>query len=188
MDGAHRAPDRRVQRTRMILLDALRTLLMERGYERLTIQAILDRAGVGRATFYTHFKSKDDLLEASLHGLRGWLLDRAHRHRDERLPVSLPLFEHLDSHRAIYRCTIGRRGEVTVARMMRRMLRDLMHDDIARASPASPASTIALTTDFAVSALWSTVVWWMTVEPTLPAGDVNRRFRELVFNGISGDS
>ena len=64
MDGAHKAPDRRVQRTRMILLDALRTLLMERGYERLTIQAILDRAGVGRATFYTHFKSKDDLVAA----------------------------------------------------------------------------------------------------------------------------
>ena len=62
--------DRRVQRTRELLLDALFALIVERGYERLTIQNLLDRAGVGRATFYAHFESKDELLASSIARLR----------------------------------------------------------------------------------------------------------------------
>ena len=176
-------PDRRVQRTRLMLLDALRTLLMERGYERLTIQNILERAGVGRATFYTHFGSKDELLASSIEGLRGWLVEEARRRAPQRIGVSLPLLEHFDSHRSIYRCTINRRGEVTVGRMMRRMLRDLMRDDIAAASPENGA-LVELTAEYVAGALWSTVVWWMTVEPGLTAGEVNGVFRRLVFDGI----
>jgi AcrR family transcriptional regulator len=56
--------DRRVTRTRGLLLEALARLIAERGYERLTIQNILDQAGIGRATFYAHFDSKDALLAA----------------------------------------------------------------------------------------------------------------------------
>ena len=72
MDGQN--GDRRVERTRRMLFDSLRLLMMERGYEKMTIQNILDHAGVGRATFYAHFSSKDQLLEESIDGLRGWLL------------------------------------------------------------------------------------------------------------------
>ena len=58
--------DRRVQRTHEALLESLRQLMSERGYERLTIQNLLDHAGVSRATFYAHFSSKDDLLTTSI--------------------------------------------------------------------------------------------------------------------------
>ena len=53
--------DRRVTRTRELVLEAFRTLMVERGYEKMTVQHILERSGVGRATFYAHFKSKQDL-------------------------------------------------------------------------------------------------------------------------------
>jgi AcrR family transcriptional regulator len=185
MVPTRKKPDARVQRTRLMLLNALRTLLMERGYERLTIQSILERAGVGRATFYTHFESKDDLLAASVEGLRGWLTQEAMRRPPERLAVSLPLFEHFDGHRSVYRCTIGRRGEVTVGRMMRRMLRDLMRDDIAAAASPQNSAQVELTTEYVVGALWATVVWWMTTEPGLSPAEVNARFRRLVFSGIA---
>ncbi len=66
-------PDRRVVRTRELLLDAFVSLLLERGYERMTVQDLLDRAGVGRATFYAHFRSKDDLLTSSVSRLEGGL-------------------------------------------------------------------------------------------------------------------
>ena len=185
MVPAHKAPDRRVERTRRTLLDALRSLLMERGYERLTIQNILDRAGIGRATFYTHYESKDDLLAASIDGLRQWLLREASVRSAERLAVVLPLFAHFDSHRSIYRTTIGRRGEITVGRMIRRMLRDLMRDDIAAAALPQNSAQLDMTTEYVVGALWATVVWWMTSQPTLSATEVNDSFRRLVFNGIA---
>src|SRR5437870_7897295 len=54
--------DRRVQRTRELLHKALIDLISERGYGAITIQDIVDRANVGRTTFYLHYSSKDDLF------------------------------------------------------------------------------------------------------------------------------
>lgn len=58
--------DRRVQKTRKLLQDALIELVAEKGYESVTIQEILDRANVGRSTFYAHFQDKDQLLHSIL--------------------------------------------------------------------------------------------------------------------------
>jgi AcrR family transcriptional regulator len=55
-------PDRRVQRTRELLQKALIDLISERGYDAITIQDIVDRANVGRTTFYLHYNSKDELF------------------------------------------------------------------------------------------------------------------------------
>ena len=54
--------DRRVQRTRELLQKTLIELFSERGYDAITIQDIVDRANVGRTTFYLHYKSKDELF------------------------------------------------------------------------------------------------------------------------------
>ncbi len=58
--------DRRVQKTRKLLQDALIELVSEKGYESVTIQEILDKANVGRSTFYAHFQDKDQLLRSIL--------------------------------------------------------------------------------------------------------------------------
>jgi AcrR family transcriptional regulator len=58
--------DRRVQKTRKLLQDALIELVSEKGYESITIKEILDKANVGRSTFYAHFQDKDQLLHSIL--------------------------------------------------------------------------------------------------------------------------
>src|SRR5262245_53483333 len=59
--------DRRVQRTKTSLHDALIGLAIEKPYPSIAVKEILDRANVGRSTFYTHFRDKDDLLESGIH-------------------------------------------------------------------------------------------------------------------------
>ena len=54
--------DRRVQRTRQLLNRALMELIVEKGYDSVTVQDIIDRANLGRSTFYAHYQDKDDLL------------------------------------------------------------------------------------------------------------------------------
>lgn len=54
--------DRRVQRTRELLQKALINLINEQGYDAITIQDVVDRANVGRTTFYLHYSSKDELF------------------------------------------------------------------------------------------------------------------------------
>jgi len=54
--------DRRTQKTKKFLAEALMALIIEKGYDAVTIQDIIDRANVGRSTFYSHYESKDQLL------------------------------------------------------------------------------------------------------------------------------
>jgi AcrR family transcriptional regulator len=59
---ADKHDDRRVQRSRQLLQQALGDLIGEKPFDRITVQDIIDRAGVGRTTFYAHFQSKEDLF------------------------------------------------------------------------------------------------------------------------------
>jgi AcrR family transcriptional regulator len=54
--------DRRITRTRTALRRAFRDLVMEKGYEAVTIEEITERANLGRTTFYLHYHDKEDLF------------------------------------------------------------------------------------------------------------------------------
>jgi AcrR family transcriptional regulator len=58
--------DRRTQKTRKYLAEALKELIVEKGYDAVTIQDIIDRANVGRSTFYSHYESKEQLLVGNI--------------------------------------------------------------------------------------------------------------------------
>jgi AcrR family transcriptional regulator len=58
--------DRRVRKTRQQLGDALVFLILEKGYDAITIKDITDRADVAHATFYRHYRDKDELLARKL--------------------------------------------------------------------------------------------------------------------------
>jgi AcrR family transcriptional regulator len=54
--------DRRVDRTRKALREALIDLIREKSYDQITVEEITERANLGRTTFYLHYKDKEDLL------------------------------------------------------------------------------------------------------------------------------
>src|SRR5829696_3488770 len=62
--------DRRVGRTRQLLIQSLESLILEKPYADITVQDIIDRANVGRSTFYTHFLDKDHLLKSTIDKVR----------------------------------------------------------------------------------------------------------------------
>lgn len=59
---AHNDRDRRVNKTVQALRSALFELIQEKHYDSITVQDIIERANVGRSTFYTHFRDKEDLF------------------------------------------------------------------------------------------------------------------------------
>ena len=94
--------DRRQRKTREAIFAALMDLLSKRDFGRITVGEIIDRADVGRATFYAHFETKDDLLKALCEELFCHIFDavQGHTHRhifDCEAPdsVFLHLFQHL---------------------------------------------------------------------------------------------
>ena len=116
--------DRRVQKTRKLLQDALIELVAEKGYESITIQEILDKANVGRSTFYAHFQDKDQLLHSILDRLdelfeqhKKQILDAAKNvgkgtNRDLALGTSptLSLFQFVRQHYRFFKAMLGNRG------------------------------------------------------------------------------
>ena len=59
-------PDRRTERTRMALLKSFIDLILEDGYDSVTVEGVAERANVGRSTFYVHYKGKEDILRKSM--------------------------------------------------------------------------------------------------------------------------
>jgi AcrR family transcriptional regulator len=93
--------DRRVQRTRQALLGAFFGLVLERRYGEIKVADILERAGVGRSTFYEHFSSKDAILACSLTGPFEVLADATGR--ADNTAQLIRLLEHFWENRGVGR-------------------------------------------------------------------------------------
>jgi len=76
--------DRRIQRTQQLLEAALLSLIKEKDFDAISVQEIIDRANVGRATFYAHYDNKEDLLESGFEGLLAALRERQREARSRR--------------------------------------------------------------------------------------------------------
>ncbi len=88
--------DPRPARTRQLLLDTLLQLVSEKRWDKIRVQDVLERSGVGRTTFYNHFDNKFDLLTAAIPDMAMTLTDDARldaffAHVEEMSPVLRPL-------------------------------------------------------------------------------------------------
>ena len=185
--------DRRVQRTRNILHEALISLMIEKGYEAITVQDIIDRANVGRSTFYAHYMGKQDLLMSGLKNLSRHLLEhqRAALALKRSFPekgfgFSLALFEHVHSHRNVYHAIVGRQSGTVVMSELRAMLADLVRNDLKTLSPNERSSDLPRNAviQFVVGALMSVITWWLDERSKLSPGEANAIFRRLTLPSI----
>jgi AcrR family transcriptional regulator len=72
--------DPRIRRTRQMLFDALKSLLLEKRFEDISVQDLAERSTLNRATFYDHFPDKFALLEAMIdEGFRARFSERMAR-------------------------------------------------------------------------------------------------------------
>ncbi|MEV0436461.1 MULTISPECIES: TetR/AcrR family transcriptional regulator [Nocardia] len=169
--------DRRVRRTRDALHRALIELMIERGYERVTVSDIIERADVGRSTFYAHYRDKDDLLLVSCtEFLRREIANTAAGASPlGRLRV---LFQLAGRYPEVYRPLVGPKAATTVIHAYRRGLAEL----IAELFGDWPATTVAFVS-------WGLLgVTAEIIDPAdpLPAERAWQQFEKLVATGISG--
>lgn len=130
--------DRRVQRTRRTLRQALIALLLERGWDAVSVQDVCERADVGRSTFYTHFADKEELLVGGLDDLAAGLRGVPAAPGDP-LPRTRALLHHAwESHR-LFRALVGKRSGEPVLRHFRELVLALVREDLAASLPAGAA-------------------------------------------------
>jgi AcrR family transcriptional regulator len=186
--------DRRIQRTRALLQDALIDLMTEKGYEKLTVQDIIDRANVGRATFYAHFADKETLLGSRLEDLRAMLaqaqrvaLARPGGWKERGLGYSLPMLAHALSHEALYLAIVGKESGALVLHRIQRTLVDLAATDLAALDRKRPAAQRQLAAEYIGGAFMSVLTWWIGGGARAQPSEVDGILRQLVMHGLPDD-
>jgi AcrR family transcriptional regulator len=184
-----RGRDRRVEKTRGLLHGALASLIHEKSYDAIVVKQILARANVGRSTFYSHFRDKEDLLES---GIRDLLREsattssmRSTGPADRVLRFSLPIFEHIERHRDASDSPVHARGQAVVHEHLQRVLVELIADDLRREGRCRQESGHDVPCDLLAQHVASTFLlvlsWWAESGEPLPSRKVNDLFRALIL-------
>lgn len=161
--------DRRVQRTRELLQKALMELINEQRYDAITIQDIVNRANVGRTTFYLHYNSKDELFMSCHEAVvRDFHIGALHPLSREELlspepPPGITLaYQHLEGARALlYSLFQGKDGLLILRRFRDWNAQEIesnLRTSFAERDSAIPLDVLA---NYLAGAQIALVQWWL---------------------------
>jgi AcrR family transcriptional regulator len=184
--------DRRVQKTLQALHEALIALIQEKGYDATTVKDIIERANVGRSTFYSHYLDKDGLLQGGLDNFGKLLLAKqrdmqAVNRATPGLASSHAIFDHAHGYRTVYRAMLGKHAGVVVADRLRRVLRVVIAADLATRPPVVNANAVPLPAliEFLVGAIMSLLTWWVDAVEEYSVDEMDAIFRHLTMAAVS---
>ncbi len=158
--------DRRVQRTRRSLQQALIDLILQKGYDPITIKELTDRADVNYATFYLHYENKEQILDVTLREVSDDLV--VELANDERCCIDsqhamIRIFQHVEAHAHLYRVLFIGGSRVNIAiTQTRNYIATLIHNQLMAILPEPdegiPYEIIAQHT---TGALLNVMSWWL---------------------------
>ena len=184
--------DRRSQRTYNLVSTAFAELLSEKPYEDIFVQDILDRAGIGRTTFYAHYFDKEDLLESMTEQILTMFTRQiapSSTSTSQRVVPSLELFEHIyqspNQHlRALMR---GRAGEPLWEAMQTALSRAIepgLATLSAEAQRGYPPVPVPVVSEYLAGAFLTLLKWWLAADMPYPPDQMEAIFQQLALPGV----
>lgn len=181
--------DRRVRRSRRMFREAMRHLIMEKDFDKITVKEITERAGLRRATFYLHYQTKEDLLRNVLEETFGSLAQRAEVFLGEdviggkTLPDAyLVTFEHVAENAALYQRLLAGGGGALAHEEIRSYLAALVLANISTDTMEVPAEIVA---QYIAGAELSLIVWWLNAEMPYTTQEMAAMVYRLVLRGVA---
>jgi AcrR family transcriptional regulator len=180
--------DRRARRTRDALGDALVGLMQEKPFDEIKVQDVLDRASVGRSTFYTHYRDKNDLFLSDVEDF--WeaissMLERSGEDSKRVAPVR-ELFTHIAEARVFRDALVAsgkahdviELGQGQFARAIEQRLMKLS------APPGTVSGQFAAMAHALAGALFASLSWWLDRGMPVSAAEMDDVFHRLVWSGV----
>jgi AcrR family transcriptional regulator len=196
-------PDRRIQRTRQSLRTALLTLIKEKGYDAISIEEITERANVGRATFYLHYKNKEDLLLEEFSEMANekvqilsevpfsaWLPlpDDSEENPKQPSPPLLIVFQHIYDNAELYYILLKSEKSSRIVERIRKISTESIVKFMENKAQTEPIPLhFKVPMDFFAAffsgALLSIVDWWLEEDMRHTPEEIARLFQSLFFKG-----
>lgn len=180
--------DRRSRRSQRLIVDALLALLREKRYDRITVQEIIDRADVGRSTFYAQFRNKEDVLESELEHVFGRLHEQQLAFAHESSPHLLPalgLFRHIQETQSFYPTLIRGLASNPHEQAVHRSLRELAVRQLAHTAGSAPLAVPAeIIADYLAGSLLTLAHWWLDHGSSYTPEQMEVIFDQLVMPGV----
>ena len=177
--------DRRSQRTRQALGDALVELMMERGYDVISIKDIIERANVGRSTFYSHYVDKDELFVSQLDRLMD-VLNRnvPQEHSEENLFFpSLGLLRHIKEQWRLYRILAWGQGVDVLTKHMQKSMSEKIEQRLVAGGQTYDVPVPVLA-NFLSGSFLSLVKWWLDNKMTYSPEQMDDMFQKLALRSV----
>jgi AcrR family transcriptional regulator len=183
-----KADDRRVVRTRQALGSALVELMLARHFDDISVQQVLDRARVGRATFYTHFRNKHDLLLSDAERFFGFLEKHflANVGDSRRVAPVAELFSHVADFHQFQRALEQSGLREPVYDLLTGHLAGLIERRMAELCPGAGTQSLppAPTARIFAGALMEMMRWWLNRGARPAAREMDAQFHEIVWGGL----
>jgi AcrR family transcriptional regulator len=167
--------------------NALIALILEKPIDEVTVQQVLNRAGVGRSTFYLHFRDKDDLFLSQLEdGLEMWTTALSkNQEKSRRVAPVREFFAHVADARKLYDSLVDS-GRIQAffdlaqgyfARGIARRLKEI--------SPANPGQhELDACSHGLAGNLLSLLKWWMDRGAKESPQAIDEVFHRMVWKGM----
>ncbi|AQZ65147.1 Transcriptional regulator, TetR family [[Actinomadura] parvosata subsp. kistnae] len=182
-EGGKVSGDRRVRRTRRLIQEALVALILEKGYDAVTVTDIIERADVGRSTFYAHFTDKQDVLFSNIEQLTFLHPAPGGGGPGELFAFSRPMFEHVGEQERLVRALMGRRSGGLVHARGEQLLAAVVRNELVAAGAGESAALDLLVT-CVVGAFMGLLRARIEGETTASPAELDAAFRAAVLPGV----
>jgi len=183
--------DRRIQRTRKQLWEALIALIQEKDYSGITIQDIADRANVNRVTFYLHYRDKQDLLVKSVEVIFEELAAKTAPLTGEAFRLDVPpegmtlVYRYIAENAGFFRIILGENGIPFVVDRFRRYLAGLTMQRFRMVMPPENPGRIPLeiVAEYAAGSIIGLITWWLENDMPIPPEEFAHQTLLLTAHG-----
>jgi AcrR family transcriptional regulator len=181
--------DRRIRRTRDRLGDALMELALEKPFDKITVQNVLDRAGVSRSTFYMHYNDKDDLflsdLDEFFEGVATMLSQRGEP--SDRVAPVRELFTHIANASRFHKAVVASGKihdalELCQGHFARGIEQRLVELQRGARRTATDQQAIA---QALAGALLSLLLWWIKAKVPASPTYMDNLYHRMVWTGVT---
>ena len=153
-----------------VIIQAAVELVLEKGYDTVTVQDITDRADIGRGTFYIHFKDKEEVVWTAIQDLCLDLEQIAHQQYKDNIPDQqeyyglLYIFRQVDKNCDLFRVCFSSRGSAALTERVTDLLSDIILYDLQN-QPAlhDPNSDVPLEiiAQMMTGLITRMISWWL---------------------------